>query len=87
MLSQISHEEYLTKFNRYPKTKYSVFLNCTVHYEFTTTSRPEEECLKILKEITDSLVYANKLTYTVFAKTNGEKRILYKGRTKCYDDI
>lgn len=87
MLKELNYENYFANFNKYPKTKYSVFLHNAIHYEFTTTSRPEEECLKILKEITDPLVYANKLSYTVFATTNGEKRVLYKGRTKCFDEL
>lgn len=87
MLSEISHEEYLTKFNKYPKTKYSVYVNRSTYYQFVTTSKSEEECIKILKEITDNLIYGQKITYEVYASRNGEKRTLYKGRTKCYADI
>ena len=87
MLNELNYENYFAKFNKYPKTKYTVFVNNGVHYEFVTTSKPEDECINILKEITDSLMYTNKVNYIVYAKTNGEKRILYKGRTKCYDGL
>ena len=87
MLKDLSHEEYLVKYNKFPKTKYSLYLDGKIYYEFTTTSRGENECISILKEMTSPLVYVNKKTYTIFSTVNGEKRLIFKGRTKSYYDI
>lgn len=86
MLADINLEECLSKFNKFPKTKYYIHLNCCTYYQFITTSKSENECIDILKKITDDLVYARKLNFIVYAITNGEKRILYKGKTKSYND-
>jgi hypothetical protein len=87
MLLEIDYEEYLMRFNKFPKTKYTILLNSEIYYQFVTTSRSEEECIGILKKMTDGFVYAQKVSYTVFATTNGVKRVLYKGRTKSTYDI
>lgn len=86
MLKDISHEEYLMRFNKFPKTKYTIYLNCTIFYEFTTTSRSEEECIEIMKKMISPLVYVNKKSYSAYAVSEGNKKLLFRGRTKCYYD-
>lgn len=86
MLHDISHEEYLIKYNKFPKTKYSIMVDGKPFYEFTTTSKGEEECVEIMKEMISPLVYVNKKTYTAYSISEGNKKLLFKGRTKCYYD-
>lgn len=87
MLSNIGHEEYLMKFNKFPKTKYVLYINNSPYYQFVTTSKSEEECINILKEMVDNISYATRAGYKVFSIVNGIKNELFKGKTKCYADL
>lgn len=80
MLKDLSHEEYLIKFNRFPKTKYSLYIANAVYYEFVTTSRSEEDCVDILEKKTNKLNYMSNRYYKIFSEKNGEKKLLRSGK-------
>jgi len=80
MLKDLSHEEYLIQYNKFPKTKYILYIANASHYEFVTTSRSEEECVTILKNKTIGLTYMSNRYYKIFSEKNGEKKLLSSGK-------
>ena len=80
MLNDIGHEEYLIRYNKYPKTKYSLLTNNTISYSFVTTSKSEEEAIVELKKIADSKKYMNDMYYKIYSEKNNEKKLLCKGK-------
>lgn len=80
MLKDLSHEEYLIKYNKFPKTKYSLITNNHAPYSFTTTSKSEEEAIIELKKIANFKKYMNDMYYKIYSERDGEKKLLAKGK-------
>jgi hypothetical protein len=80
MLRDLSHEEYLIKYNKFPKTKYLLQVNGKPFYEFTTTSRGEDESVSILKQKIKEMNYISVKYYKIISEKNGEKKLLYSGK-------
>jgi len=80
MLKDLSHEEYLMKYNKFPKTKYSLVTSNTASYSFTTTSKSEEEAIIELKKIAGSRKYINDMYYKIYSERDGKKNLLAKGK-------
>jgi|GEM_PF-4668910 hypothetical protein len=80
MLNDISYEEYLIKYNKFPKTKYLLLTNNTASYSFVTTSKSEEEAIIELKKIAGSRKYMNDMYYKIYSERDGEKKLLAKGK-------
>jgi competence transcription factor ComK len=69
-------------FDTYKKAKYRLIVNSYSVYFFVTTSRSENECIEILKEIVTSTQTLNSRSYTITKTTNGETTTIYKGSIK-----
>jgi len=69
-------------FDTYKKAKYRLIVNSNLAYYFVTTSRSEDECIQILKEMVTSTQTVNSRSYTITKTTNGETTTIYKGSIK-----
>lgn len=72
-------EEILMRMDKYPKSKYELFIGGKVMYSFVTTSRPPDECIKIIKSKLD--MYSSKIrrAYKIIRKTDGVSCVIYRG--------
>lgn len=69
-------------FGSYKKAKYRLIVNSNLAYYFVTTSRSEDECIEILKEMVNSTQSVNSRCYSITKTINGETTTIYKGSIK-----
>lgn len=82
MLVDLNFEDYYIKYNKFPKTKYSLYINSVIKYAFTSTSKSEEECLEILESKAKSFNFMDDFSYKIYSERDGVKTLLGKGRIK-----
>lgn len=67
-------------FGKYPKTRYTLFINKKSAYSFVTTIHPEEECIERLKEIAQTKYSLDKMYFHIEKHQNGVSTMIYKGK-------
>lgn len=67
-------------FGTFPKAKYNLYINRKLIYFFVTTTKPEEDCIPILRKMAKE--HMSKLKYVKITKIiDGKETIIFK---KCF---
>jgi hypothetical protein len=76
----ITNECYNYNFGKYPKAKYTLFLNNKPYYYFTTTIRDEEYCMDVMDKLISGMSFNDKKYYRVVKKTSEREKVLACGK-------
>lgn len=69
-------------FDTYKKAKYRLIVNSCLVYFFVTTSRSENECIEILKEIVNATPIVSTKSYSITKTVDGVTTTIYKGSVR-----
>ena len=64
-------------YNRYPKAKYELWMDCWLYYFFVTTCRSPEECLSIMIDKGKTSHAQGSTRFKIYETVNGERKLIY----------